>query len=125
MRSDFRSMSYFLVFWGIQDFIWWRTWVLMKPSNLVFLAYLLMLASHNLFISSVHVLAISDCPSCDRGCVGTLPSLAVSVILLLMNPGILISLVCLIFWESSCLRDLEILVGPSSWDPGILWSWVC
>ena len=33
--------------------------------------------------------------------------------------------VCQCSWESSCLWDPEILVWPSSWDPGILRSWAC
>jgi hypothetical protein len=62
------------------------------------------------------------CPSCDPGWVRTPQRSAVSVILWFWDPVILRSCVCQSSWQSSCFWDPEILMWPSSWNPGVLRS---
>ena len=112
----------FLVCWVIQDLLWWENWVLMTPSNLGF-CYLCSYACHppSGYLPSIYL--TGACPPCDPGCVSTPQNSAVSVILWFWDPVILRSWVCQSSWETSCLWDLEILVWPSTWGPGILGSW--
>ena len=126
MRSDFISESCLssvlwypgLVIVGGIGFSWCQV-------TLVSVAYVLMLASHHLIISSATcpryiwqepvlpvILVVSEL-------------LRVQLSLWFYNSVILRSWVCQSSWKSSCLWDPEILVWPSSWDPGILWSWAC
>jgi hypothetical protein len=61
MRCDINQSLTFRVFWSIQASLCWENWVLMMPSSLGFVAYVLALASCYLLSVLLAGLAVSDC----------------------------------------------------------------
>jgi ABC-type sugar transport system permease subunit len=52
----------FLVCWGIQDLLWWKNWILMMPSSLVFLLLMFLPLLLTIWFSLVLAgLAVFDC----------------------------------------------------------------
>ena len=109
----------FLVWWCIQDMLWWESWVLMLPSNLGFCCFCsyAYLPPSDYLKSSVYL--FGACPSCNPSWFTTSQSSAFFVILWFWDPGMLRLWVHQSSWQSSFLWNPEILVWPSSWDPGI------
>ena len=90
----------FLVWWYIQDLLWWKSWVLMMTSNLGFCCFY-----------SYACLLPFDYFKCS------LPSIIwLEPVFPLIPVESELLRVQLSLW--SC--DPEILMWPSSWDPGIL-----
>ena len=110
-----------------QDLLCWENCVLMMPSNLNFCclcSYACLPPSDYLKCSLPSIYLTGASPSCNPRWVGIPQSPAFSVILWFWDPVNLRSWVCQSTWQSSFLWDHEILVWPSSWDPGNLCHWL-
>ena len=113
----------FLVWCRIHHLLWWESWVVIMPSNLVFCCFFYYTCLQpsdfvTCFLPLVYL--IGACPSCNPGRVRTPQMPAFFVILSFRDPLILRFWVCQISWQSRFLWDPGVTKPLGSWGPTIL-----
>ena len=118
----------FLLWWFLQDLLWWQCWVLMMQSNVgfsYFYYYACLLPSDYLRCSMTWIYMIAACPSYNPSWVRTSQNPGFFLVLWFWDLVMLTFWVCQSSWQSKFLWYPEILVYPISLDLKILGMLEC